>query len=848
MNRQPVQPNKRRAPLFVLAVASCASATLAWGQASPEIEFFEKKIRPVLTEKCYKCHSATAEKIKGGLILDAREGIRAGGDSGHAVVPGDLQASMLIKAIRYTDPDLQMPPKKEGGKLSDEVIHDFEAWIKMGAPDPRDGKQAVVQKTWDTEKGRKHWAFQQPKKSEPPAVKNSSWPKNEIDRFILAKLDEHKLTPVADADSRTLIRRLSFDLIGLPPAPDEIETFVKEIQSTPGDAQRAIEKLVDRFLASPQFGERWGRHWLDVARYAESSGKENNIAYPHAWRYRDYVIQSFNEDKPYDLFLKEQLAGDRLSSSNDTVRAEQLIATGYLAIGPKSHNTRNPRQFALDLADEQIDAVSQGMLGLTVACARCHDHKFDPISQKDYYALAGIFLSTETRFGTPRAVQNNQATPLLTLPENADLPDAPPLSPPQLAALKRQLEQVRKERDDLFAEARANPTNRMAGNPRIIRINAQLGILEKQLERYDEDGRLRHLAMGADERIFPRNAAVLQRGELDKPLETVPRGFVEVILSKQAPKIAKGSGRLELADWIASRENPLTARVMVNRIWAHLFGQGLVPTPDNFGTTGQKPTHPDLLDYLAVRFTDDGWSIKRLIREIVLSRSYQLSSDFSAADYAADPDNTWRWRMSKRRLDAESIRDAMLAAAGRLDLTPPRGSPVANAEGPVLQLLRPGGGPAARFGAMAGRGGNPLQQDRNFRSVYLPIVRDQIPVALATFDFAEPSLVVGNREETTVPSQALYILNGATVQSLATAMASRLLAESKVCAQCSQRAFSIAYGRPASEREVAATKDFLKKFTAAESENYNSKDALDRAALAALCQALLGSAEFRYLN
>ncbi|MEW6305676.1 MAG: DUF1553 domain-containing protein [Verrucomicrobiota bacterium] len=849
---------QRNAPRRPAATPKPAVAERA--PTSEELEFFEKKIRPVLAKSCYSCHSADAEKIKGGLVLDTREGIRKGGDTGPSVVPGDVEHSLLIKAIRYDDDELQMPPKKDGGKLPSDVIADFEQWVRMGAPDPREGKASVA-KAVSIEKGREHWAFQLPKKAAAPAVKDANWARSDIDRYVLSALEAKNLKPVGDADARTLLRRLYFDLIGLPPTPEEVEAFVQEYDaaSASGNTDSAVAKVVDRLLASPQFGERWGRHWLDVARYAESSGKENNIVYPHAWRYRDYVIASLNADKPYDQFLKEQIAGDLMPAKNDTQKAEQLVATGFLAIGPKSHNTRDQRQFLLDLADEQIDAMSQGMLGLTVACARCHDHKFDPIPQKDYYALAGIFLSTETRFGTPRFIQNNQATPLLALPEKAEVTDAPPMSPMQMTALQRRLDQSKQDRDNILAEAREKGDRGAFANPRLIGTGIQIAIAEKILGRYDEKGNPARFAMGVQDRANARDAQILLRGELDKPSDTVPRGFVQVVSTKPAKPVSRGSGRLELAEWVASPDNPLTARVMANRVWLHLFGNGLVPTPDNFGTTGQKPTHPELLDHLALRLVDNGWSVKKLVREIVLSRTYQLASDYNASNYAVDPDNTWLWRMSKRRLDAESIRDAMLAVAGRLDLTPPKGSPVAASEGPVQQLLRPipgmGGGPV-RFGpkggpgpgGMGGDGANLLTMDRPVRSVYLPIVRDQVPEVLDVFDFAEPSLVVGERDDTSVPSQALYLMNNATVQRLAEAMADRMLAKNLRGAELGKAAFYTAYSRPPTDGELKATLEFFDRFAATEGKGYSSKDRFGRASLVAFCQALFGSAEFRYLN
>jgi len=882
--------------------------------SAEDLQFFEQKIRPVLAQQCYACHSTEGGKPAAGFLADSRVSFLRGGDRGAAVVPGNPEGSLLIRAIRYTDSRLRMPPPKNAGPLPASVVADFERWIKLGAPWPKEAPPQAkagqptgarpTSRVWDTDKARSHWAFQAPRKTAPPTVKDTAWPRGDVDRFVLAELEAHRLKPVADADPRTLIRRVTFDLTGLPPTPEEVEAFVREVgedihhkdtkaqrgkksniaaaaapslspnSQPPTPAGGAYAKLIDRLLASPRYGERWGRHWLDVARYAESSGKEVNIAYPHAWRYRDYVIDAFNTDKPYDRFLREQVAGDLLPYKDETQHAQQLIATGYLALGPKSHNTRDSRQFALDLADDQIDSLTQGVLGLTVACARCHDHKFDPIPQKDYYALAGIFLSTDTRYGTPRSVQNARATGLIALPESARVTPAPSIPPAQLSVLRQRYEDTVSERNEILTAARKSGTQPM-GDPRLLRTIIVGSTLEKLLERYDENGRQQQLAIGLQESYSPRDATVLQRGELDKPLETVPRGFLQILASKQT-SIRQGSGRRELAEWVASPENPLTARVMANRVWLHLFGRGIVGTPDNFGVMGQKPTHPALLDYLAGSFVEDGWSVKKLVRKLVLSRAYQLSSSHNAADYAVDPDNTYLWRMSRRPLEAEAIRDAMLTAAGKLDVTPPVGSSIANVEGPVQQraLLalgnggmfggpmfggpgRPGApGPFGGFRRPGGPGGPggfggpgaAVPEEPVYRSVYLSIVRDQVPESLATFDFAGPSLVTGSRETTTVPSQALYLLNNASVQRLADAMALRLEKQTADPAERTRQAFQLTFSRQPTPAEEAAARRFQEQFTTAEGGRARSKEALERAALSAFCQALFASAEFRYLD
>jgi cytochrome c553 len=818
-------------PVRHLSVAAAILATAAASAAADKIpddqlKFFESKIRPVLVDKCYSCHSAETKKgPKAGLALDTADGLKKGGDSGPAVVAGNAKKSPLIKALKGIDDQAQMPPKE---KLPADVIADFEKWVAMGAPDPRTSGKADTKAAADPNKGKDHWAFQPVKAVEPP--KADAWATTPVDQFVWAGLQKHKLTPVADADKRTLLRRVYFDLTGLPPTPSELDSFLKDTSPD------AFEKVVDRLLASPQFGEKWGRHWLDVARYAESSGKEQNVFYPHAWRYRDYVIAAFNADMPIDRFFKEQLAGDLLPARDDTDRANKTIATGYLAVGPKSHNERNRRQFELDVADEQIDAFSQGMLGLTVACARCHDHKFDPIPTKDYYAVAGIFTSTETRTGTPAILGGRNALPAVTLPAGADVPAGQTLSKAEVQRLRDQLADLKKQREDAVAEAMKSKEP----NIRLVGLTARINVVENQVEQYDADNQHKKIAMGVTDKTFPRDMPVHVRGEVDKTGETVARGFVQV-LGNAGVKIPRGeSGRKELADWVASDKNPLTARVYANRVWLHLFGKGIVSTPDNFGTTGQKPTHPELLDYLASQFTRNGWSTKKLVRQLVLSHTYRLSSDYAAANHAADPDNVYLWRMSKRRLDAEDIRDAMLAVSGELDPKPAAGSPVGKLAGPTQVL--------GRFGGMS------ALADSSKRSVYLPVVRDQVPEPLELFDFAEPTLVTGARDDTSVPSQGLYLLNNTKVMGWADAAAGKLRKLDSDTERI-QAAFKMTLSRPATQKEEAAALAFLAKFKRTEVRptgggfRPGARQAdNDRMAWAALVQALFATAEFRYLD
>jgi len=784
-----------------------------------QIAFFEKKIRPVLVKDCYSCHSADAKKIKGGLTLDTQAGMREGGESGPAVVPGDAKASLILKALKHQDEKLKMPPKE---KLSDEVVGDFEKWIAMGAPDPRGGSARVAPKSSgiDIEKGRSFWAFQKPVKAQVPQVKAGAWPRDDIDRFVLAALEAKGLTPVADADASTLIRRVYFDLIGLPPSEEELLQFSKDYAQDP---RKAVETAVDKLLASPRFGERWGRHWLDVARYAETSGKQVNFIYPYAWRYRDYVVDAFNSDKPYDQFVKEQLAGDLIPSQNDKQTAEHLIATGFLALGPKSHNERSSLQFEMDLVDEQIDATFLVFQGLTVACARCHDHKFDPIPTKDYYALAGIFRSTETQYGTIRILQNNHPGTLVSLPKGAHAPTAlAPLSAEHRASIQTQIK-------DLRGQINKANDKTPVGNFRELIMIANL---ESQLAAYEADGTPKSLAMAVCDRSRPADSEIFQRGELNMKGETVKRGLPQVLSAKPLA-IGKGSGRLELASWIASRDNPLTARVMVNRVWLHLIGRGLVGTPDNFGASGQASSNRELLDHLAVRFADDGWSNKRLIRSIVLSRTYQLSSQFDAKNFEADPDNLLVWRIPKRRLEAESLRDAMLSISGHLDLKAPTGSPIATKGDGDIRL-------AIRF--------RPIDElvSGTHRSVYMPIVRDMLPESLTLFDFPDPNLISGERATTTIPAQSLYLMNNHFVIREAEAIADKLLASGENDQEKLARAYRIFFSRPPSAREEKLSLEFLDQYGKTLSVQRKGAGAARRNSWAALCQSFIASAEFNH--
>ena len=766
---------------FAVGIALSWLAAPALAQealTSSQSEFFEKRIRPAFVKYCYECHSIETGKTRGGLLVDTREGLLQGGDSGPAVAPKDLDESVLWGAITYDT--FQMPPEK---KMPAEVIADFKTWIEMGAPDPRVRERLFVTSKIDIEAGKKHWAFQNPQR---PARAG-------IDLFVSGKLLEAKLTPVEMADPATLLRRLNFDLIGLPPSPEEVTAFlVAWKQSSP----TAIAEKVDELLARPQFGERWGRHWLDVARYAESSGKSVNVTYPHAWRYRNFVFDSFNEDKPYDEFVRQQIAGDLLAVKSDEEWQANLIATGFLAMGTKGLNERNPRQFRMDVVDEQIDTMSQAVLGLTVGCARCHDHKFDPIPTTDYYALAGIFLSTKTYYGTVSGLQNQRPAKLLILPIVDEVAATRSYSPEEIEQMKERIQEIQSR----IREARIEQRRGGKGLPQqqFLQMRNQIDQIQGRLEALDENGSPRTYGMGVQEPGEIVNASVLVRGDVEKPAQEVERGFLQVLDAAGNTEIKSDrSGRKELADWLTSRDNPLTARVMVNRIWMHLLGEPLMGSPNNWGTTGQKPTHPQLLDYLAVRFMDQGWSIKSVIREIVLSKAYQRGSTYSSGNYEVDPDNRLLWRANPRQLDAESLRDSVLTLSGNLKLDRPFASEIA-AEGDK------------RIGRQFD--GSTAGDNSTHRSAYLPILRDSLPEALALFDFADPNASAEKRTSTNVPSQSLFLMNNAFVLEQARAMAMNLSEEFASTEQQVEHAFLLAYGRPATTEEILASLDFYDQF------------------------------------
>jgi hypothetical protein len=867
---------------FTLAIAAlpCAAADLPTVASEPTsivespaaAEFFEKKIRPLLADNCYNCHSANTNS-QGGLRVDDRNGLLTGGGRGPAIVPGNPAESLLILAVSQTDDELKMPPKKT---LSAEQVADLTKWIEEGAvwPGSRVHVATNLPNPEYDELRASHWSWQPVRDPQLPAIDDPAWANDPIDVFIRAKLAEQSLQPVGTADKRTLIRRLTFDLTGLPPTPAEIEAFLWNTSPT------AYERLVDRLLSSPAFGERWGRHWLDVARYGESTGSSRNLPYPQAWRYRDYVIDSFNKDKPFDQFVREQIAGDLLPSGTPEQHDEQLIATGFLALGVKDVNQRYKVRFVMDNIDEQIDTVSRSVLGLTASCARCHDHKFDPIPTTDYYALAGIFHSTDLCAGLRNKMGGggldyyDSQMLLFVGPQLAPDPDAEKKIEAARQAAATAKEEFEKLRDDPAGDEPGRN-----GRPKRQIARQKMRKLQQELQALtDPAANGRQVALGVREAKTIGDTEIRVRGEAEKLGPTVPRGFLTVANFADTPRIDPAhSGRLELAQWLTSPQNPLTSRVIVNRIWQHLFGQGIVKSVDNFGVTGDVPSHPDLLDHLATRFVREGWSIKKLVRAIVLTRAYQLSADDLPANAPIDPSARFVWRHQPRRLEAEEIRDATLAVSGQLDLTRPADAPAQELK---VTELRNNGPEARRLGEFIATS--------HHRSVYLPLLRDITPGSLAVFDFAEQGMVTGNRDTTTVAPQALYLLNDPFVRRQSLNLAERLLARSDLEESARvDAAYRVALGRAATASEVERAQAYLAEYEAAAQDlpsappppatpeptavaaapkaapaNPDEADQTDEpvaeevilapnprvAAWGSFCQALLGSAEFRYLK
>ncbi|MCB1277869.1 DUF1549 and DUF1553 domain-containing protein [Prosthecobacter sp.] len=616
------------------------------------------------------------------------------------------------------------------------------------------------------------WSLQPFARQPLPLVKHRQWPQSRVDHFILSRLEQEQLAPNEDADAATLLRRLHFDLTGLPPPLEEIESF---------DLSK-FSAVVDKLLASPEFGARWGRHWLDVARYAETSGNTRNMAYVLAWRYRNYVVRAFNRDTPFDEFIREQIAGDLLAPARDPARHDdQLLATGFLNVGVKSLGEQDMTLYDMNVADDQIDATCHAFLALSANCARCHDHKFDPIPTADYHALAGIFRSTQNLSGVETNNVKKEAEAMPLGRDGMQRLASVKQHEKDLAEMQKDYQEMAKKRNTMreelikagFDPAKASKAPDVMPKEMVEKMST-LTVLDKNVsERQKQLAEKQKSApppplfgMSVRDGETPIDCPVYDKGEIKKPLAPVKRGALSAVPVKLAPIGPKESGRRQLADWIASPQNPLTARVIVNRVWLHLFGRGLVDSPDDFGRLGMKPSHPELLDDLAVRFVQEGWSIKALIRELVLSRTYRMSSSTrSEVAQARDPSNLLLWRANRKRLEAEPLRDAILFLGGTLDLTPREGSPVAD----KAQAVTPQGREVGRKHFLSD-----LQDDTTHRSIYLPIVRGaQLPM-MQCFNAADPGLVIGNRSASVTPVQSLLLMNSDQVMEQAQNFAKRV--------------------------------------------------------------------------
>jgi uncharacterized protein DUF1553/uncharacterized protein DUF1549/cytochrome c len=801
-----------------------------------QLAFFEKRIRPLLVERCHECHSATAKEIGGNLLLDSRPGIVKGGDNGSPIVPGDPEASLLMTAVRYTNPDFKMPPNK---KLSDAEIADLAAWITMRAPDPRINSTIISRKTIDVTEARTRWPFAAVADPPVPTVRDEKWPHGDVDRFLRAAQEAKGLKPVGDAERRVLIRRATFDLIGLPPAPDEVTAFVDDAADTPA----AFAKVVDRLLESPYYGERWGRHWLDVVRYADTAGDNSDYPIPQMIKYRDWVIDAFNRDLPYDQFIREQLAGDLLDrrpdplvrpgNRNDSTAQDnatkvsttnpgrpdqgvrptvanptnsaRTIATGYIALARRFGSRVDDYPQHLTIEDT-IDNLGRAFLGLSLSCGRCHDHKFDPIGTDDYYALYGIFQST--RYPWPGIELEKKQRDLV------------PLAPGEV------VEAATRERKAKLVEfdaelKRLDEEKKKASENQKKEIDKRIGSTKKQRDDLNNSPPPYDTAYAVAEGKKIENARIQIKGNPEKAGDEVPRRFLAVLGGQSLLPDEKSSGRRQLAEWISSPDNPLTARVMVNRVWLHHFGQGLVPTPNDFGKQGRPPTHPELLDWLSRRFVDSGWSVKEMHRLMMNSRMYQLSSVGWAPSPSSssagsrdvgnatgkseggrpgrpsyetlDPSNDLLTHFRRRRLDAESLRDTLLVLSGQLEPGPGGPHPFPPQKDWNFTQHKP-------FKEV---------YDSNRRSVYLMTQRIQRHPYLAIFDGADTSASTSTRGTSTTTLQALYLLNDSFVHDQAKYFAARLEQAAPMASARLELVHQLALGRPITSPERIAAESYL---------------------------------------
>mgnify|MGYP006272649593 CR=1 FL=1 len=789
-----------------------------------DLKFFESRIRPLLASKCVKCHGD--EKQEGKLRLDSWNAMQQGGASGPAYVGKQADKSLLMIAVSYRNPDLQMPPD---AKLSDVEIADLKRWIELGAPHPDMQKGGAItprRGKIDFEQARQFWSFKPVTKPTVPSVKSGSWPKTEIDHFILARQEAAGLNPSVAADKRTLIRRASLDLLGLPPTAEEVEAFVAD------DSPNAFAKVIDRLLDSSHYGERWGRHWLDVARYADSNGLDENIAHGNAWRYRDWAVSAVNRDLPYDQFLTAQVAGDLLPFDDTTSegrkrRNENLIATSFLAIGPKVLAEVDEVKMEMDIIDEQIDTLGRAALGMTFGCARCHDHKFDPFSMADYYGMAGVFKSTRVMEHYKKIAKWHENA----VPTEQDL-SAKSQHDDKVAAHKAKIDSVlATAKEKLVASLPADsklPTDFEKQLPEDTK--KELASLRDQLKKLEAEGAsLIPMSMGATEGKVTELAIHLRGSHLTLG-ELVPRRTPELLAHlEQSQFTTDRSGRLELAKWLTSPRNPLTARVFVNRVWRWHFGQGLVRSVDNFGILGEAPSHPELLDWLASDFMSSGWSLKTLHRRIMLSATYQQASG-PATD--KDPENRLLSHIDVRRLDAESLRDSVLAVSGLLDRT---------MGGSLLHVKN-------REFFFDHTSKDTTKYDSRKRTLYLPVVRNHLYDVLQLFDSTDATVSNGDRNSSTVAPQSLFLMNADLMHDAATALANQLVGLPDADdARRLQVLNLMAYGRPITDKEKTRMLSYLDAVTASNAE---SADAASKrkSAWQSLCHVVLSSNEFLYVR
>lgn len=792
---------------------ACADEPAATTAEPVDLEFFEKKVRPLLVERCFECHGPDSGDGEGGLRLDTFERLERGGDSGAALVAGKPEQSLLILAVQH-DPSLApMPPKS---KLKADEIQTLVQWVARGAPWPG-VKVSAPRGVSVTSAGelseeslreaRSLWAFQPPQETPPPVLWTHSRAQTPIDQFLFARLERAELEPARPADRRTLIRRATFDLLGLPPESAEVAEFIAD------QSPDAFARLIDRLLASPRYGERWGRHWLDVARYADSNGMDDNIAWADAWRYRDYVIDAFNQDLPFDQFVREQVAGDLVTSFDDPRRTAAIIATGFLMIGPKMPSADDPLKQQLDIVDEQLDTTGRVFLALTLGCCRCHDHKYDPFPMADYYGLAGMFQSTKTMLSYRVDSKFN-----LVALEGSQRQH-------ELSRLEAELDR----HDDALVNGNSLKMSAEERKEHETGVNGALAALQAiPTAMAVEDG------PGIDLPVMLRGNH-LTRGPL------VPRRLPRVLTEGPQPAMpANSSGRRELAGWLASSRNPLTARVIVNRVWTWHFGQGLVRSSDNFGQLGERPDHPALLDWLTLRFIDSGWSLKELHRLIMNSAVYQIAGTGNEQAALADPENRLLWRFPRQRHSAEVLRDSLLCLSGRLDST---------MHGRLL--------PVANHKIMTTEEVAKCNQafDLTRRTIYLPVIRSGLADLLSTFDFPDPSISTGRRETTTVAPQALFLLNSPLVAESARAIAEMLLQQPGDEVGRVRRAYEVVLQRTPLDDELQQSLQLLadiERETALAASNSADRRADDSAprkeAWQALCRVLLSSNEFVYID